>query len=57
MFYGRLNKVDELEKKISDQAKVIKELKMREEKKRTFMREYMREKRRNGKYLKRKNHG
>ena len=57
MFYGRLNKVDELEKKISDQAKVIKELKMREEKKRTFMREYMREKRRNGKYLKRKNNG
>lgn len=56
MFYGRLNKVDELEKKISDQAKVIKELKMREEKKRTFMREYMREKRKKGKYLKRKNY-
>ena len=55
MFYGKLNKVDELEKKISDQAKIIDYLKTKEEKKRTFMREYMREQRKNGKYLKLKN--
>jgi len=56
MFYGRLNKVDELEKKISDQAKLIEQLQMKEEKKRTFMREYMREQRKKGKYLHRKNY-
>ena len=56
MFYGKLNKVDELEKKISDQAKIIEYLKTREEKKRTFMRKYMREQRKNGKYLNRKNY-
>ena len=56
MFYGKLNKVDELEKKISDQAKIIDYLKTKEEKKRTFMREYMREQRKNGKYLKLKNY-
>jgi hypothetical protein len=56
MFYGKLNKVDELEKKISDQAKIIDYLKTKEEKKRTFMREYMREQRKKGKYLNRKNY-
>jgi|TARA_B100001964_G_C13809619_1_gene412428 hypothetical protein len=52
MYYGRLTKVEELEKKISDQAKIIKQFQTKAEKRRTFMRDYMREQRRKGKYLK-----